>query len=64
MNPTIEAIIRDYQRQLAAAQAENETLRAENETLRKRLFAADRRDEWTQGLLRQLNRKVASYVSA
>lgn len=57
MNPTVEAIIRDCQRQLAAAQAENETLR-------KRLFAADRRDEWTQGLLRQLHRKVASHVSS
>lgn len=57
MNETVETIIRDYQRQLAAAHAENETLR-------KRLFAADRRDEWTQGLLRQLNRKVASHVSA
>ncbi|GLB62694.1 hypothetical protein NCCP2495_05720 [Dietzia sp. NCCP-2495] len=56
MNPTVETIIRDYQRQLAAAQAENETLR-------KRLFAADRRDEWTQGLLRQLNRKVAANVA-
>ena len=57
MNPTVEEIIRDYQRQLAAAHAENETLR-------KRLFAADRRDEWTQGLLRQLNRKVAAHVSS
>ena len=56
MNPTVEAIIRDYQRQLAAAHAENETLR-------KRLFAADRRDEWTQGLLRQLSRKVAANVA-
>lgn len=52
MNSTVETIIRDYQRQLAAAHAENETLR-------KRLHAADRRDEWTQGLLRQLVKERA-----
>lgn len=50
MNETVEKIIRDYQRQISS-------LRAENEGLRKRLHHADWREEWTQGLLRQLRRK-------